>query len=477
MQQQEVSFSVQIMTFPIFQYLKDLKESGAKVILADFYEPAARHVMCQAFKLEMTQAQGYVWFLPGWFKDHWYDIDALRAKEALNEDHTSNDEQQEEIKMTALKHLPNCSTNELLRALDGALSLVHNNYGSDDTVTVGNFTVGKWKDKLDAKLRNFYEKSRKTKDEKVSIVFEDGKASKYSGYVYDAVYMYALALDKMIKKDKALIQDLHSEKTVRQLVQIIKELDFDGVSGRIKFENGHSRLSEIKIQQFEVRRSVNVGSTNIIPSELKVKEIGLYRPQVQNTSEITWYSNKIRWKTETGEKPSDEDRSCGPLTPMAILLNLECQLTITVTFLIAFGLVLGLLLGLFVGLKMRYERKMRDQEDRMRALGLFTPMTVLALDDWEMARDRVVINRKLGEGAFGMVYGGEAFFDDRGWVAVAVKTLKAGSTVEEKIDFLSEADMMKRFENKNIVKLLGVCTRNEPVYTVMEWMLYGDLKT
>lgn len=58
-----------------------------------------------------------------------------------------------------------------------------------------------------------------------------------------------------------------------------------------------------------------------------------------------------------------------------------------------------------------------------------------------------------------------------------MKTLKAGSSVEEKIDFLSEADMMKRFDHKNIVKLLGVCTRNEPVYTVMEYMLYGDLKT
>merc|ERR550517_1892491 len=36
---------------------------------------------------------------------------------------------------------------------------------------------------------------------------------------------------------------------------------------------------------------------------------------------------------------------------------------------------------------------------------------------------------------------------------------------------------MKRFDHRNIVKLLGVCTRNEPVYTVMEYMLYGDLKT
>ena len=58
-----------------------------------------------------------------------------------------------------------------------------------------------------------------------------------------------------------------------------------------------------------------------------------------------------------------------------------------------------------------------------------------------------------------------------------MKTLKTGSTVEEKIDFLSEADMMKRFDHRNVVKLLGVCTRNEPVYTVMEFMLYGDLKT
>ena len=46
-----------------------------------------------------------------------------------------------------------------------------------------------------------------------------------------------------------------------------------------------------------------------------------------------------------------------------------------------------------------------------------------------------------------------------------------------KVDFLSEADMMKRFDHRNIVKLLGVCTRTEPIYTVMEFMLYGDLKT
>ena len=60
---------------------------------------------------------------------------------------------------------------------------------------------------------------------------------------------------------------------------------------------------------------------------------------------------------------------------------------------------------------------MAQTEARMRALGLLTPSCVLTLDEWEIPRDRVVINRKLGEGAFGTVYGGEAFFDEKGWVS------------------------------------------------------------
>ena len=36
---------------------------------------------------------------------------------------------------------------------------------------------------------------------------------------------------------------------------------------------------------------------------------------------------------------------------------------------------------------------MKATEERMRALGLLTPMSVLTLDEWEIPRDRVVINR------------------------------------------------------------------------------------
>lgn len=133
-----------------------------------------------------------------------------------------------------------------------------------------------------------------------------------------------------------------------------------------------------------------------------------------------------------------------------------------------------------MNLRFRYDKKMQKiqkTQELMKSLGFDLLAPNLDSDKWEIPRDRLVINRKLGEGAFGTVYGGEAYFSDLGWVAAAVKALKVNSTTEQKLDFLSEAEMMKKFDHKNIVKLLGVCTKQEPVYTVMEYMLYGDLKT
>jgi hypothetical protein len=47
----------------------------------------------------------------------------------------------------------------------------------------------------------------------------------------------------------------------------------------------------------------------------------------------------------------------------------------------------------------------------MKELGLLSPEypQCLKLDEWEACRENVVLNRKLGEGAFGTVCGGEMF--------------------------------------------------------------------
>ena len=73
-----------IFCFP-FQYLEDLKERGARIIIGEFFERAARVIMCEAYKQGMTQKEGYVWFLPGWYHHDWFDVDAIRENGAKDE--------------------------------------------------------------------------------------------------------------------------------------------------------------------------------------------------------------------------------------------------------------------------------------------------------------------------------------------------------------------------------------------------------
>merc|ERR550519_2181063 len=118
----------------------------------------------------------------------------------------------------------------------------------------------------------------------------------------------------------------------------------------------------------------------------------------ENGKMTQWENSRIRWMTETGEKPLDNPKECGILSSFATKFDIECQLAITIVFIIGFIILLFVIFIMFVVLKIRYEQKMRATEDRMRQLGLLTPTSVLTLDEWEIPRDRVVINRKLGEG-------------------------------------------------------------------------------
>lgn len=64
-----------IIIFYCEQYLEEMKSKSVRIIIGDVYDEAARDMMCQAFHLEMTAYQSYVWFLPGWLSHDWYDTD------------------------------------------------------------------------------------------------------------------------------------------------------------------------------------------------------------------------------------------------------------------------------------------------------------------------------------------------------------------------------------------------------------------
>lgn len=105
--------------------------------------------------------------------------------------------------------------------------------------------------------------------------------------------------------------------------------------------------------------------------------------------------------------------------------------------------------------------------------------TVYVPDEWEVPRTNVELIRELGQGSFGMVYEGIAKNIIKGEAEThcAVKTVNEHATDRERIEFLNEASVMKAFDTFHVVRLLGVVSRGQPTYVVMELMAQGDLKT
>lgn len=161
-----------------FQYLQDLKSKRAKIIIGDFYDHAARAVMCEAYKQHMTAEEGYVWFLPTWFVEDWYDTDRFNA-------------------LGTKENIP-CNTSEMIQALNGHLSLQHAYFAPDEAMmeVVENITVGQWKEQYQQKCK-----------------LKRVNTSRYAGYSYDAVWTYAYALHELVNQNHSHIEHLHLDNT------------------------------------------------------------------------------------------------------------------------------------------------------------------------------------------------------------------------------------------------------------------------
>ncbi|NWV08281.1 DDR2 protein, partial [Ptilonorhynchus violaceus] len=104
----------------------------------------------------------------------------------------------------------------------------------------------------------------------------------------------------------------------------------------------------------------------------------------------------------------------------------------------------------------------------------------------EFPRQQLRLKEKLGEGQFGEVHLCEAdgLLEFLGVsssefthqpVLVAVKMLRSDVNKTARNDFLKEIKIMSRLKNPNIIRLLGVCVRNDPLCMITEYMENGDL--
>ncbi|CAG5124057.1 unnamed protein product, partial [Candidula unifasciata] len=100
---------------------------------------------------------------------------------------------------------------------------------------------------------------------------------------------------------------------------------------------------------------------------------------------------------------------------------------------------------------------------------------------WEFPRERLQLGERLGEGAFGLVVKAEAMgllsSNSNTATTVAVKMLKKDATDREMMDLFREMETMKLIgKNKNIINLLGCCTQRGPLYVIVEYAPYGNLR-
>ncbi|KAM4737741.1 proto-oncogene tyrosine-protein kinase Src isoform 1-T1 [Anableps anableps] len=92
----------------------------------------------------------------------------------------------------------------------------------------------------------------------------------------------------------------------------------------------------------------------------------------------------------------------------------------------------------------------------------------LSRDAWEIPRESLRLEVKMGQGCFGEVWMGTW----NGTTQVAIKTLKPGTMSPEA--FLQEAQVMKKLRHEKLVQLYAVVSE-EPIYIVTEFMGQGSL--
>ncbi|KAL5280650.1 Vkr family protein [Megaselia abdita] len=412
----DIKVTKQMNPTDIKNNLMDLQKKRVKVVIAHVRPELVEVILCEALALGMTYKNNYVWFLPS----------------------------------SPSTNSSRCSPEEIQEALQGHFSFIHKPFNKSSEY-IDNFMINNSLCELPD--RKFI------------------SGCNYFGFAFDALLTYAKAAQKFSLEDRKALSAPDKRNLTKKFSELIWETDFEGVSGRVKFFKGNSRITNITILQWFDEKYNIVGeySPNItVKGQQMTTETGT---MTVNTTAIAWKST-----------PTDGAFDCN-FSVFVKFFGADCDsenLTMVIMILTVFLVIICS--ASFIFWKRRYDSKLRQSAKVMRNFGIdiLSPTSAIynTLDKWEIAKESIVINRRLGEGEFGTVFGGEAKFpiyDD--WIAVAIKSLKSGATNESKLDFLSEAEAMKRFNHENVVKLLGVSLQTEPIYTVMEYMLYGDLKT
>ncbi|CAF1243048.1 unnamed protein product [Adineta steineri] len=196
----------------------ELRKNNIRIILGNFNSTMAVRIFCEAFRYNLYGSR-FQWIIVGYYEPKWW-----------------------------LNNPGPCNTSEILHALNGTLQTRVAKLGYNTRKrTMADLTLDQFKfDLTTFKSTNYF-----------------------VGYAFDAILTLTSAFEKLNSCPNEFHIDSiwHQSCWRHELIDIIKNIDIEGVTGRIRFNNG-DRIGEIVIEQILVYHSHK--STNVDIAKLFV---------------------------------------------------------------------------------------------------------------------------------------------------------------------------------------------------------------
>uniref|UniRef100_A0A6Q2Y4Z9 receptor protein-tyrosine kinase n=1 Tax=Esox lucius TaxID=8010 RepID=A0A6Q2Y4Z9_ESOLU len=275
--------------------------------------------------------------------------------------------------------------------------------------------------------------------------------------------------------------------TTNQAVSVVRK----GKSGKNsislswqKPDRPNGIILEYEIKYFEKDQEtsytiIKSKETEILADALKPSSVYIFQIRARTSAGYGGFSRRFEFETSPYLAASS-DQSQVPIVAVGI--------TVAVILL---ALVTGFLLS---GRRCGYskakqdpdEEKMHFHNGHIKFPGVRTYIDPHTYEDPNQAVHEftqeidvscITIERVIGAGEFGEVCSGPLRLTGKREFPVAIKTLKAGYSEQQRRDFLGEASIMGQFDHPNIIHLEGVVTKSKPVMIITEFMENGSLDT
>uniref|UniRef100_A0A914H3R8 G-protein coupled receptors family 3 profile domain-containing protein n=1 Tax=Globodera rostochiensis TaxID=31243 RepID=A0A914H3R8_GLORO len=237
--------------------LEELKKRDLHIIVADLAEQLALRVLCAAFQHGLYGAD-FVWILPsfqsspdGSVRAQWW-----RTK-----------------KTTTASLMPNCSEAQLLHVLEGHFALEHVRIRpySNDARLVSGKTVRQV-------LREFRQLCAER-----DARHECRDELAHSAYAYDGIWALGLALNRTLAAEEQRSDSSDFRRRAQRLVEAMRDTAFQGLSGRVRFDDSGERLGIVQILQWSNGSYSALGYHDSAEEQFYLRKSAHWTPPLDST--------------------------------------------------------------------------------------------------------------------------------------------------------------------------------------------------